>query len=297
MFVIGMLVAALALQPSSYRSGEAVRIDDRLDALIVRTGTSSPLVRTVDRFLPDLSSNYTIDMRQSSMNAWAAARAELGLPNEQGLLLEVNDQSRAWSTGFRTGDLVTEIVLRASVSPRDDGRAATVKGCVARSTMSVMDRWAELADCAATVVVRRDGRTLGIDVRPPGIAGSEPHLIAGIQEPVIPSVLADINGNSAGLALALLYLDQMTPGSLIGDDLVAATGAINPSTLGVTGIGLVTVKATGAARAGVTLMLAPEGQHLDPTPRPGMTVVGVSSLREAVAVLCERGASSPLCRL
>src|SRR5205085_9130207 len=66
----------------------------------------------------------------------------------------------------------------------------------------------------------------------------------------------NIGGPSAGLAMTLAILDDLTPGNLTGGARVAVTGTIDPNG-NVGEIGGIEQKAVAARAAGVTLFIVP----------------------------------------
>jgi PDZ domain-containing protein len=74
---------------------------------------------------------------------------------------------------------------------------------------------------------------------------------------------ADIGGPSAGLAMTLALLDELTKGALTGGKRVAATGTINPDA-SVGEIGEIRLKAISARRRGVQIFLVPACTDTDP---------------------------------
>lgn len=101
--------------------------------------------------------------------------------------------------------------------------------------------------------------------------------------------LTNVAGPSGGLALALADL-QHRWGPLPHP--VAATGTLSDD--GVVGpVGAVGVKVRSADSAGATLVVAPPGSA--PSTVPGVTVIAVASLTEAVHALCPPPAHSAFC--
>ncbi|MET0421148.1 MAG: S16 family serine protease [Acidimicrobiia bacterium] len=97
--------------------------------------------------------------------------------------------------------------------------------------------------------------------------------------------IARVGGPSAGLAFALAIIDDLTPGDLTGGQSVAVTGAIAPNGA-VLEVGGVEQKAITARTSGVKLMIVPKSEVADAKKGAGdMTVVGVSTLDEALAAL------------
>ncbi len=105
-----------------------------------------------------------------------------------------------------------------------------------------------------------------------------------------------IGGPSAGLAFTLALLDELTPGSLVGDTKVAATGTIADDE-SVGAIGALRQKAVAAKRAGAQVFLVPSEQS--PEEIAGarkvagdtMQVITVANLAEALAALEKLGGS------
>lgn len=93
----------------------------------------------------------------------------------------------------------------------------------------------------------------------------------------------DPRGSSLPIALAVY--DKVTPGGLLGDLSVAAVGRID-------GLGAIEPverardKMTAARAAGASVLIVPQGNCADlPTPPPGLRVVPVTSLSDAVGAL------------
>ena len=100
------------------------------------------------------------------------------------------------------------------------------------------------------------------------------------------------NGPSAGLMMALSYVQQMSGADLTGGITVAGTGTIEPQ--GTVGpIGGVDYKVAGAVSAHAQVFLVDsidEAQAKTAASGTGMRVVAVQSLHEAVTWLCEHTA-------
>jgi PDZ domain-containing protein len=105
-----------------------------------------------------------------------------------------------------------------------------------------------------------------------------------------------IGGPSAGLAFTLALLDELTPGSLVGDTKVAATGTIADDE-SVGAIGALRQKAVAAKRAGAQVFLVPSEQSpeeiADARKVAGdtMQIITVANLAEALAALEKLGGS------
>jgi Lon-like protease len=95
----------------------------------------------------------------------------------------------------------------------------------------------------------------------------------------------NVGGPSAGLAMTLAILDELTPGELTGGVKVATTGTIEAD--GTVGnIGGVRQKTAAVRAAGAKLFIVPIDEVADATPHAGsMKVVGVRNLDDALAAL------------
>lgn len=128
----------------------------------------------------------------------------------------------------------------------------------------------------------------------------EPRVPQGGGEPLIGATIAsqydlphevdisltEIGGPSAGLAFAMGLVEKLTPGSMLGDLTVSATGTITDE--GEVGaIGGLTQKMWAADRAESDLFLMPLGNCGDlPQQRPGgLRIAPVANLGEAVAAV------------
>ena len=100
---------------------------------------------------------------------------------------------------------------------------------------------------------------------------------------------SNIGGPSAGLAMTLSILDELTPGNLTGGKLVAVTGEIAPDG-SVLEVGGVAQKAVAARHRGAQLFIVPIAEVADARKRAGsMPVVGVRSLDDALKALRAAG--------
>jgi PDZ domain-containing protein len=100
---------------------------------------------------------------------------------------------------------------------------------------------------------------------------------------------SDIGGPSAGLAMTLSILDELTPGNLTGGKRVAVTGEIDPQ--GRVGpIGGVGQKAVAARHRGAQLFIVPFSEVAEARTRSGsLPVVGVKTLDDALRALRAAG--------
>ena len=103
-----------------------------------------------------------------------------------------------------------------------------------------------------------------------------------------------IGGPSAGLAMTLAIIDQLSRHPIAGHAVVAATGTIAPS--GQVGdVGGVAEKTVAVQRAGATVFLVPtvEVATARSAASPGLRVIGVRTLAQALAALARLGGAAP----
>lgn len=104
-----------------------------------------------------------------------------------------------------------------------------------------------------------------------------------------------IGGPSAGLAMTLALIDQLTSGSLTGHVVVAATGTIDAGG-NVGDVGGVAEKTVAVQRAGAKVFLVPaiEVATARAAAPPGLKVLGVSTLAQALRDLRAIGGAAPV---
>ena len=106
---------------------------------------------------------------------------------------------------------------------------------------------------------------------------------------------ADIGGPSAGLAMTIAIIDDLSKGSLLGNQLVAMTGTIDPS--GAVGpVGGVPEKTVVVEHAGAKYFLVPASEvaQARAAASSGLKVIPVSTLAQALHFLRSIGGSAPV---
>jgi PDZ domain-containing protein len=140
----------------------------------------------------------------------------------------------------------------------------------------------------------RGGRQSVASIRVAGDKGGHPVIGVYLSRPFkfpldVRIDTSDIGGPSAGLAMTLSILDELTPGELTGAKRVAVTGQIDTDgrVLPVGGVGQ---KAVAARHRGAQLFLVPMGEVAEARGRAGsMPVVGVRNLDDALRALHSAG--------
>jgi Lon-like protease len=126
----------------------------------------------------------------------------------------------------------------------------------------------------------------------PGVSGTDSSYLGVTLEdgfhfrlPATVSInTANIGGPSAGLAMTLTLINKLSHGSLSGGRVVAVTGTMSPDGQ-VGAVGGVEEKAVAAHDSGATYFIAAD--------QPDLTILPVTSLKEALADLRKLGGSSP----
>lgn len=108
---------------------------------------------------------------------------------------------------------------------------------------------------------------------------------------------ANIGGPSAGLAMTLTLINELSRGSLTGHHVIAATGTVNFAGQ-VGAVGGVEEKAVAVHRAGATYFLVPDSGGDVAAARdahqPGLTILPVKSLTQALRDLRRLGGATPV---
>lgn len=242
-------------------------------------------------FPPDLSDEQSrqrsaADFDEAQSNAVAAALTELDREVvEQPLVAAVVTDGPSDGV-IEPGDIIVEVAGQPTSTP------AEVVAIVQAAKPG-----AELP-----LVVERDGErvpltvTVGANPEDPQRSYLGVTIRALYSAPFdIEFTLDGVGGPSAGLVFALSIIDELTPESLTGGEVIAGTGTIDP--VGNVGaIGGIGQKMDAAAEAGATLFLAPTANCSTvraETPE-GLEVAAVSTLDEALAALAAHRAGKPV---
>jgi len=200
---------------------------------------------------------------------------------------------------------VGDVLLSVDVDGRD-GAPSVTKDIDVLSDVSEALTGAEVGD-VVTLTVRSIGapddqeRVVEVALMEspsePGrvIIGFNPRDTRTVQLPVEIDIDTDsIGGPSAGLAFTLALIDALTPGELSPPGGVAVTGTMSGD--GEVGpIGALVQKAVAVRRSGAELFLVPSAQSVNDLAAarsaagPGVEIVPVATLEEAVAALAARG--------
>lgn len=243
--------------------------------------------------LPGLDRDVEIgaDTVVSERNAWAVANEMLGADFQYGLYVEtVSPGSEAAALGVLPGDVLAfPGYPTAEGSPEGHWRALHRTG-----QPIVAELWRTDQMVGSFEFKSSNVRSSGITCNSKG-GYCVPVSTVGPPSEARRHYDRPRDGDSAGLALTLAYLEWLTGATITGDLRVAATGTIeggSDRSAYVGDVGSVPLKATAAADADVDLFLVPTYQVAEVA--ADVTVVGVSNAYEAVAQICQaRSATEP----
>lgn len=217
-----------------------------------------------------------LDNEEAHANAWTAAREQAGLDAQRGLMIH-----GAVRPPLEVGDIVMPQPGEHNV------RSGPILNLFSGTSVRVL-RGGE----PTSVALPADYDFSGMQLVQ---TGASPHA------PIVDAVIGH-QGSSGGVAMALAYLQALTPGDLTGGRVIAATGTLRPTGSGwaIMPIGSATEKARSAAATGVDLLIvAPENEDEARAGARGsdLKVAAFTNLKAAVTYLCETGGTSSACDL
>ncbi|MGS2613544.1 YlbL family protein [Micromonospora sp. LZ34] len=212
------------------------------------------------------------DFKVSQTSAETAALRELGFPVQVVVKMVAADGPSAGV--LKAGDVVTSV--DGQPVPVASRLTELIRAKPAGSTLRIGYTRGGAAATASVTSREQDGRPrIGIEIEQ-----QQPHPFT------VKIDLEDIGGPSAGLMFALGIVDKLTPADLAGGKVIAGTGTIDDE--GRVGpIGGIAQKLVGAKQAGATAFLVPADNCAEAVrnPQPGLPLVKVGSLDEALAAL------------
>lgn len=221
-------------------------------------------------------------MTQSELEAAVAALNELGMPyRAEGVFVSEIAETSPAARRLVAGDVITAVDgkpvvlvedLKVELERREPGEAVELRVLRGRQDKSFSVKTMEPAEGSK-------GAGLGAEV------------VQFRKAPVDVSISSrDIGGPSAGLIYALSIYDRLVPDDITGGRTIAGTGTIENTdkrTGSVGAVGSVDLKVKGADRIGAEVFLVPKAELEEARKAAGsdMEVIGVSSLKEAIAEL------------
>ncbi|CAN5898438.1 PDZ domain-containing protein [soil metagenome] len=221
-------------------------------------------------------------MTQSELEAAVAALSELGMAyRAEGVFVSEIAESSPAARRLVAGDVITAV----------NGEPVSL----VEDLTEELDKLSPGESVRLEVLRGPDRQTFSVKTGKPfsGPKGSAlgAELVQYRKAPIDVSILSrDIGGPSAGLIYALSIYDRLVPEDITGGRTVAGTGTIENTdqVVGAVGaVGSVELKVKGADRIGAEVFLVPkaEVEQARKAAGGGMQVIGVSSLKEAIAEL------------
>lgn len=221
-------------------------------------------------------------MARSEFEAAVAALGALGEPFEPaGAFVTSISESVPAAQHLRAGDIITGINSRSISLLEDLNRELGRVGAGQDVRLDVARRNEHLSFTVQTVrsPAGRSRAALGTE-------------LAQYHRPPIEVTIAsgDIGGPSAGLMYALSIYDHLVPEDLTGGRKIAGTGTIDNggSSRGRVGpVGSVGLKVRGAELIGADVFLVPAAElsQAEAAAGPGLQVIGVDTLEDAISAL------------
>lgn len=275
---------------------------DRLRPHVALVGQGTVL--PADTSPSQLATQGYVEMHLSQIAAIAAALNHLGQTaalSSEGALVAAVTASGPSAHSLRIGEVIRTLdgTTVSSACDVEKGLAALAPGASAVLSVerSHLDAHATLVPGPLVSVTIRLGARPAMQRSSSGCplaVGAQPGFLGvALDDDVVVSTpfaihvdTTDIGGPSAGLAMALGLVDELSSGRLAAHRVVAATGTIAPT--GVVGaVGGVEQKAVAVAASGASVFFVPEGQVS--TARAGasgdLRIVAVATLDQAIAWL------------
>ncbi|MSV89051.1 MAG: PDZ domain-containing protein [Actinobacteria bacterium] len=266
-----------------------------LELLTKSRDTAIDLVSERDYFgtsTPQQSRQQSKDlMVRAKSNAELVALSALGYQAfvNSGVRIESIEGGSAADGSLEQLEVITSVDGTATNTPQElitnlAGRAVGVS-----VTISVQRAdESEKHDVTVTLGARPDGKTGGFL----GITTSQRVSEAKNLPVMIDIDSGNVGGNSAGLAFTLAIIDELTDGSLTGNNRVAVTGSIELD--GSVGeVGGISQKVVAARRAGAKYFLVPRSLEAEAKKNPGeLIIIPISNLKEALDALASIGGNA-----
>lgn len=316
-----VLAAALVVAPVPYVTWRPGKVVDVLSAaagerplveisgienystpgeLLMTTVSTSRVDATVS--LPEaLLSHFSTDSDAMPRDViYPPGKSEDQVREEAVALMDTSRTSASVAALRAAGQSVTEMPMATGVVLSGPARDKLVPGdliesvdgetVLQREDVARLVRNREVGDPVVFKVLRDDtSHTVSVVTE----AGPDGAPVVGINvgtgyryaPEVVYRIDTSVVGPSAGLVFALAIYDKVTEGTLVGENVVAGTGALDPSGK-VLGIGGVREKIKGAERSGATTFLLPADNCADlGSLQTDLRLVPVATLKDAIAAL------------
>ncbi|MFZ1063134.1 MAG: PDZ domain-containing protein [Acidimicrobiales bacterium] len=254
-----------------------------------------------------------LEMSDSKQDAEVSAFRTLGWKLKAtpigALVTLVEDKSPAWEAKLKVADRVVSLNgkpvrdscdLLTDMHPYRPGTKVTLGVDTAHISDQGVITWAGQSN-VTLVTARPPSSISAAGCR--GLHGSNPSWLGISLEDAssyaFPAKVSidtnDIGGPSAGLAMTLCIIDQLSRHSLTGGATIAATGTMDQYG-NVGDVGGVAEKTVAVQRAGAKYFIVPQVEVATAraNARPGLTIIGVTTLHQALQALERIGGATPV---
>jgi Lon-like protease len=251
-----------------------------------------------------------LQMAQAQSFATAAALTHLGYPvssTDAGTLVYGIEPGSPASKHLQVAQVITAV--DGTATPTDCALISSLHGVQPGSSVSLKVEQSYINDSGAFVngpIVTKSVKLAappkglvdtgcGAPIKPTAYLGIAPETQQDWHFPVKVTVhTSDIGGPSAGLAMTLGIIDQLSSGRLTGNHVVAATGTIDQYG-NVGDVGGVAQKTVAVEQAGATVFFVPqvELKTAESKATPQLHVYAVNNLNQVLSILKRLGGSVP----
>ena len=142
---ISIVVGIYLLVPLELRThGEANEITKNLNLLSVREGPVNNLILLAEKTGYKLPWDNSTDRYIQNIDAYGIANRYIGKKATEGLFLTVDKDSKGYSQGLRSGDILSDINFS--------------KKCAPTTKITILAAWAKTYNCDSIVRIYRKGK-------------------------------------------------------------------------------------------------------------------------------------------
>lgn len=285
LLILTLLLSLLPTQIS--KKGGTLSLGENLNILVVRNGPSNPLLNLLEVTGIKLPGDTSTDRYLQNLNAFGIATHYLKGQTPEGLYLSEKEGQADLNPILKTGDVISNFNFNPKCTKTQPNLKAS---------------WVQTHHCASTVTIFRDQKFLKLHLPATSSDNFNALRVISDQAPPSPKTLNLYTGLSAGLILSLYYLDLSSKGSLFSKDKVSGSGMIEPGSYSYSAISELPKKYQAAVNSKSTILFLAHNQDLSELYNskiklnPKLKIYKIKSLKEAVVILCARGAKDELCQ-
>jgi len=286
LLIVSLLLLSL-LPTQVSKKGGTLPLGENLNILVVRDGVFNPLLNLLEVSGIKLPGDNSTDRYLQNLNAFGLATHYLKGRTPEGLYLSEKKSNPDSDPILKTSDVISHFTFNPKC---------------AKSQPTLQASWVRTHHCASTVTIFRDQKFLKLKL--PATSNDNFNALRVISDraPSPPKSLNLYTGLSAGLILSLYYLDLSSKGSLFSNDKVAGSGMIEPGSYSYSAISELPKKYQAAVNSKSTILFLAHNQDLSELYNSkikltsNLKIYKIKSLKEAVVILCARGANDALCQ-